>query len=85
MDGIYFYLFIFAILLLAVALYSWRLSVHRWINGGDGYKVASDGKTLVSADGCANFVQPSFKPTSNGVLVAEGHWFSNGHLNITGP
>jgi RHS repeat-associated protein len=60
-----------------------------WV--GDGAKFASDGKTLVSADGLRQFRPPSFKPNL-GIeqanfeqrLVPSGQWFGNGHLDI-GP
>lgn len=60
-----------------------------WV--GDGAKLASDGKTLVSADGLRQFRPPSFKPNL-GIeqanfeqrLVPSGQWFGNGHLDI-GP
>jgi hypothetical protein len=60
-----------------------------WV--GDGAKLASDGKTLVSADGLRQFRPPSFKPNL-GIeqanfeqrLAPSGQWFSNGHLDI-GP
>lgn len=50
-----------------------------WV--ADGYEVASDGKTLVSADGLRQFRPPSFKPNL-GIeqanferrLIAEGKW-----------
>jgi filamentous hemagglutinin len=58
-----------------------------WV--GDGYKVASDGKTLVSADGVRQFRPPSMKPNL-GIeqanfeqrLVPSGEWLGNGHLDI---
>lgn len=65
-----------------------------WV--GDGYKIASDGRTLVSADGLRQYRPPSNKPNSQyaktGVQANferrfEGQtskqWQSNGHLNIT--
>ena len=58
-----------------------------WV--GKGYTVASDGKTLISADGLRQFRPPSFKPRlgiqqSNFEqrLQPEGRWQSNGHLDI---
>ncbi|WP_275656619.1 DUF637 domain-containing protein [Pseudomonas sp. NFPP17] len=61
-----------------------------WV--GDGYKVASDGKTLVSSDGLKQYRPPSYKP-SQGKAQANfeqrfpgqesKRWQSNGHLNIT--
>lgn len=63
-----------------------------WV--GEGYTVASDGKTLVSADGLRQFRPPSFKPNL-GIQQANFErrfsgqlsqgWQGNGHLNITGP
>ena len=63
-----------------------------WV--GEGYKTASDGKTLISQDGLRQFRPPSTKPNSpyasTGTqanfeqrLVPEGRWQSNGHLDIT--
>jgi hypothetical protein len=62
-----------------------------WV--GDGYRVASDGKTLVSADGLRAFRPPSFKPKLGIVqanfeqrAVPSGPWSSNGHVDVTlGP
>jgi hypothetical protein len=61
-----------------------------WV--GDGYRVASDGKTLISQDGLRQFRPPSYKPNL-GIYQANfeqripeqvsRQWFSNGHLNIT--
>jgi hypothetical protein len=58
-----------------------------WV--GDGYKIASDGKTLVSSDGLRQFRPPSYKPNLSieqanfeRRLVPEGQWFGNGHLDI---
>jgi RHS repeat-associated protein len=61
-----------------------------WV--GDGYRVASDGKTLISEDGLRQFRPPSYKPNL-GIYQANfeqrvagqvsKQWFSNGHLNIT--
>jgi hypothetical protein len=63
-----------------------------WV--GEGYTVASDGKTLVSADGLRQYRPPSFKPNL-GIQQANFErrfpgqlsqgWQGNGHLNITGP
>ena len=55
---------------------------------GDGSKLASDGKTLVTTGGLR---QPSFKPNL-GIeqakfeqrLIPSGQWFGNGHPDI-GP
>jgi len=62
-----------------------------WV--GDGYKVASDGKTLISKDGLRQFRPPSLKSSSfastgeqaNFELRSRpfGPWAGNGHLNIT--
>jgi RHS repeat-associated protein len=63
-----------------------------WV--GDGYKVASDGKTLLSSDGLRQFRPPSLKPNSPHATtgtqanfewrnVTSGQWQGNGHLNIT--
>lgn len=58
-----------------------------WV--GQGAKVASDGKTLISADGLRQFRPPSFKPNLDRVQanfeqrwVPEGPWQGNGHLDI---
>ena len=63
-----------------------------WV--GDGAKVASDGKTMVSADGLRQYrpATPKDSPyATTGVQanlqsrnVASGGWQSNGHLNILG-
>ena len=57
---------------------------------GNGYRVASDGKTLISDDGLRQWRPPSFKPKlekwqSNFEQrsVPKGRWESNGHLDIT--
>jgi len=59
-----------------------------WV--GEGYRVASDGKTLVSQDGLRQFRPPSLKPKLGGRTQAnfeqrsipKGRWESNGHLDI---
>ncbi len=58
-----------------------------WV--GDGYKVASDGKTLISSDGLRQFRPPSVKPTLNKTQAnfeqrwePSGQWQGNGHLDI---
>ncbi|WP_341728039.1 DUF6531 domain-containing protein [Brooklawnia sp.] len=58
-----------------------------WV--GDGYHAASDGKTLVSADGLHQWRPPSYKPIL-GIYqsnfeqrwVPQGQWQGNGHLDI---
>jgi RHS repeat-associated protein len=61
-----------------------------WV--GEGYRVANDGKTLISQDGMRQFRPPTYKPNlgiyqSNFEQRISGQvsrqWFSNGHLNIT--
>jgi RHS repeat-associated protein len=59
-----------------------------WV--GEGYMMASDGKTLVSASGLRQWRPPSYKPIlgkwqSNfeSRLVPRGQWQGNGHLDIT--
>ena len=62
-----------------------------WV--GEGYRVASDGSTLVSADGLRQYRPPSAKSSpfaSTGVQsnfewrnAGQTQWQSNGHLNIT--
>jgi hypothetical protein len=58
-----------------------------WV--GDGYRVASDGKTLISKDGLRQFRPPSFKPRLNmsqanfeSREVSKGQWLNNGHVDI---
>jgi hypothetical protein len=62
-----------------------------WV--GDGYRVASDGKTLVSESGLRVYRPPSFKPKlgknqANFEYRVEGQrtgrTLGNGHLDITG-
>jgi Na+-transporting methylmalonyl-CoA/oxaloacetate decarboxylase gamma subunit len=60
-----------------------------WV--GDGYRVASDGKTLVSRDGLRTFRPPSWKPDLGKYQANFEYWleqrvgkpFGNGHLDIT--
>ncbi|MBW8354237.1 MAG: DUF637 domain-containing protein [Pseudomonas sp.] len=61
-----------------------------WV--GDGYKVASDGKTLVSSDGLKQYRPPTYKPNQGKAQAnfeqrfpgqESKRWQSNGHLNIT--
>ena len=61
-----------------------------WV--GDGYKVASDGKTLVSQDGLKQYRPPTYKPYQQGTQAnfeqrfsgqETKKWQSNGHLDIT--
>lgn len=61
-----------------------------WI--GKGYKVASDGKTLVSAEGMRQLRPPSFKPRlkktqAKFVRKSDGRstnsWQDNAHLDIS--
>ena len=61
-----------------------------WV--GEGYKVSSDGKTLVSADGMRQYRPPSYKPNLDKVQANferrfEGQtskqWQGNAHLDIT--
>jgi len=58
-----------------------------WV--GNGYRVASDGKTLVSSDGLRQFRPPTYKPKLNKQQANfesrkqnNGAWDSNGHLDI---
>jgi hypothetical protein len=60
-----------------------------WV--GDGFKIASDGKTMISADGLRQFRPPSFKPNLEKTQanfewrnVNKGQWQGNGHLDIIG-
>jgi hypothetical protein len=64
-----------------------RTAGEAWV--GQGYSVASDGKTLISADGLRQFRPPSYKPNLGRWqanfeerLVPQGQWQSNGHLDI---
>ena len=60
-----------------------------WV--GEGYRIASDGKTLVSRDGLRTFRRPTWKPNEGTyqanfeywIGVREGKPFGNGHLDIT--
>ncbi len=61
-----------------------------WV--GDGYKVARDGKTLVSKDGLKQYRPPSYKPRLDKTQAnfeqrfpgqQSNRWQSNGHLDIT--
>lgn len=60
-----------------------------WV--GDGYRVASDGKTLVSRDGLRTFRPPAWKPNLGKYQANFEYWleervgkpFGNGHLDIT--
>ncbi len=58
-----------------------------WV--GDGATLASDGKTLISADKLRQFRPPSFKPNLGKVQAnfesrpaPSGSWINNGHLDI---
>jgi len=58
-----------------------------WV--GRGFRVSSDGKTLVSADGLRVFRPPAYKPNFGKVqanfeqkLVPGGQPISNGHLDV---
>lgn len=58
-----------------------------WV--GDGARVASDGKTLVSGNGLRQYRPPTFKPNMGVVqanfesrAVAKGPWDNNGHLTV---
>jgi filamentous hemagglutinin len=63
-----------------------------WV--GEGYSVARDGKTLVSADGLRQYRSPSYKPNNAAIGRApyqanfqsrwepRGAWQRNGHLDI---
>ena len=60
---------------------------YKWV--GTGYRVASDGKTLVSSDGLRTFRPPSYKPQLRKVqanfesrATNSGPMQSNGHLDI---
>ncbi len=56
---------------------------------GPGSRVASDGKTMISADGLKQFGPPSLKPQLNKEQAnfewrqsPGGPWVGNGHLDI---
>jgi hypothetical protein len=59
-----------------------------WV--GKGYRVASDGKTLISADGLRQYRPPALKPNL-GIQQANferrlspaAQWLGNGHLDVT--
>ena len=58
-----------------------------WV--GKGHTVASDGKTLISADGLRQYRPPTYKPNLGRTQsnfewrpVPRGAWGSNGHLDI---
>jgi len=58
-----------------------------WV--GDGFKVASDGKILISRDGLRQYRPPSFKPRLGKTQAnfeqrfkSEGQWQGNAHLDI---
>jgi hypothetical protein len=53
--------------------------------GGDGYKIASDGKTPLSAGGFASVSSTIWYQSSElRATVSTGRrWFGNGHLDIT--
>lgn len=61
-----------------------------WV--GDGFRVASDGKTLVSSDGLRAFRPPSWKPNEGKYQANFEHWvdgqvsrspMGNGHFDVT--
>ena len=59
-----------------------------WV--GRNYRMASDGKTLLSEDGLRQYRPPSYKPTLEKTQAnfeqrweRSGQWQSNGHLDIT--
>jgi hypothetical protein len=59
---------------------------------GEGYSVASDGRTLISQDGLRQWRPPSYKPRldkwqSNFEYrwAPKGPWQGNGHLDILDP
>ena len=58
-----------------------------WV--GEGYTIASDGKTLVSADGLRQYRPPSLKPRLHRMQAnlewrntTQGAWQGNAHLDI---
>jgi hypothetical protein len=58
-----------------------------WV--GNGYITASDGKTLISADGLRQFRPPTFKPRLGKIQanferrnINKGPWQGNGHLDV---
>lgn len=60
-----------------------------WV--GDGYRIASDGKTLVSRDGLRTFRPPAWKPDLGRYQANFSYWigeragkpFENGHFDVT--
>ena len=73
---------------LGVATYDDAMTAGKaWV--GDGYTVASDGKTLVSSDGLRQFRPPTYKPKEKKLQANfesrkqnKGRWDNNGHLDI---
>jgi hypothetical protein len=64
-----------------------QLMGEAWV--GPGHRVASDGKTLISADGLRQYRPPSHKPKLGKEqanfewrATPSGQWTGNGHLNI---
>ena len=58
-----------------------------WV--GPEYKVASDGKTLISKDGLRQYRPPSYKPKLRKVQAnfeirqtPNGEWKGNAHLDV---
>ena len=58
-----------------------------WV--GTGYKIASDGKTMISSNGLRQYRPPSYKPKLGRTQanfewrnINEGRWQGNGHLDI---
>jgi hypothetical protein len=59
-----------------------------WV--GKGYKIASDGKTMVSSDGLRQFRPPTYKPRLGKVQanfewrnINKGQWQGNAHLDVS--
>lgn len=61
-----------------------------WV--GNNYRVASDGKTLISENGLRQYRPPSYKPNLGstqanleGRWEPSGQWQTNGHVDIVNP
>lgn len=64
-----------------------ELAGHAWV--GEGAKLASDGKTMVSSDGLRQYRPATYKPGIGKVQAnlesrskPEGAWQNNGHIDI---
>jgi RHS repeat-associated protein len=67
-----------------------ELAGHAWV--GEGYTIASDGRTLISRNGLRQYRPPTYKPhlkrwqaNFESRHVPRGAWQANGHLDIMDP